>query len=496
MCIIPAHRYFSSYKDFIMKSILQYCLFFALVAATVGFAHAEEGLNRASLPSGKYVVVASQRTAADPEWRKAIDALVAKRSASVLEFVGDVNETLPELRKIQPRYICFVAQPDELGRDFIVAVNRMTRRIDDDPYGDALWGVITGYKATDAQRIIAQTDPLVIRRAAAGTSLDLNLFDEGIWSDEGSDVKYHEKKSDGIISDYDGPAFASETLAETLNHNIVDLFFTSGHATERDWQVGYPPHKRGEFRCKNGELYAVGDKGEKTPIRTTNPKVFLPSGNCLAGKIVDDQSMAVAWLSSGGVDQMIGYVVSTWYGKAGWGTRDYLFERPGQYCLSEAFFFNNQAIVETLETQYPKTARANFCDWAIERDPFLLPLFAKENGIKLDGNNKDNVGLIWDRDTLAFYGDPAWDARLAPRDPAFAQELKEDADGFSFTVRAIKDCEPTAAPAAWLPKKAKNPRIVEGAELKPLVTDDFLMLPRLGKLKAGDVRRIRIACDK
>jgi hypothetical protein len=27
---------------------------------------------------------------------------------------------------------------------------------------------------------------------------------------------------------------------------------------------------------------------------------------------------------------------------------------------------------------------------------------------------QDDLGLHWDRDTLAFYGDPAWEAKLAP----------------------------------------------------------------------------------
>ena len=35
-----------------------------------------------------------------------------------------------------PRYACFVARPDEAGRQFVVAVHRMTRALDGDPYTD------------------------------------------------------------------------------------------------------------------------------------------------------------------------------------------------------------------------------------------------------------------------------------------------------------------------------------------------------------------------
>jgi len=45
----------------------------------------------------------------------------------------------------------------------------------------------------------------------------------------------------------------------------------------------------------------------------------LPVGNCPMGRIRDKQSMALAWMGSAGVNQMIGYIVSTWYGKGGWG---------------------------------------------------------------------------------------------------------------------------------------------------------------------------------
>ena len=103
-------------------------------------------------------------------------------------------------------------------------------------------------------------------------------------------------------------------------------------------------------------LYGVDRSGKRYPLRSPNPKVYLPAGNCLMGLIRDKQSMALAWLGSGGADQMIGYVVSTWYGRGGWGTRDYFFSEPGRYTLSEAFYFNNQAIVYDLQTRFPKTA--------------------------------------------------------------------------------------------------------------------------------------------
>ena len=116
-------------------------------------------------------------------------------------------------------------------------------------------------------------------------------------------------------------------------------------------------------------LYGVDRSGKGYPLRSPNPKVYLPAGNCLMGLIRDKQSMALAWLGSGGADQMIGYVVSTWYGRGGWGTRDYFFSEPGRYTLSEAFYFNNQSIVYELQSRFPKTANVDFNQWNIETDP-------------------------------------------------------------------------------------------------------------------------------
>ena len=55
------------------------------------------------------------------------------------------------------------------------------------------------------------------------------------------------------------------------------------------------------------------------------------------GHIDDQQAMALAWLKSGGVRQMLGYTVPTWYGYAGWGCLDYFVEQPGRYDFAEAF---------------------------------------------------------------------------------------------------------------------------------------------------------------
>ena len=49
---------------------------------------------------------------------------------------------------------------------------------------------------------------------------------------------------------------------------------------------------------------------------------------------------------------------------------------------------------------------------------------------------KDWLGLTWDHDTVALYGDPAWDVRIAPHACGFEQKLNwiSGKDGFNATL--------------------------------------------------------------
>jgi hypothetical protein len=481
---------------------------FAWLLPALALAETREYRNQ--LPPGKYAVVVSKATNVDPEWKKVVEALVQKHHAEVIEYEGKVDGALDPLKKSYPRYACFVARPEEAGREFVVAVSRLTRKLDGgspDPYTDVIWGIVTGYSAADALRIASIEEPLAVRRAAAGTAIDLNLFDEGIWYNEGSDDEHTEKKAGVGAEKKTGPADAAKELADIFNDFKPDLFLTSGHATFRDWQIGYPPHdRRGQFRCQDGVMYGVDTQNRRYPIQSPNPKIYLAAGNCLMGRIVDKQSMALAWLGSAGVDQMIGYTVSTWYGRAGWGTRDYLFADPGRYTLAEAFYFNQQTILHELNTRFRRVEDVDFDEYDIETNPALMgklaaklaeeeydreECFGQSDPAQNRGEDtKDDLGLHWDRDTLAFYGDPAWEARLAPRDLPFDQVLFIDGDKYTFEIRAKQDCTPSKPPAMFFPYRNRGVSVLSGKEFEPLVTDNFIMLMKPGEFKAGQTYRV------
>jgi hypothetical protein len=265
------------------------------------------------------------------------------------------------------------------------------------------------------------------------------------------------KQPGGKIEQLQGPDDTTAALVNTLNEYQPDLFVTSGHATESDWQIGYA-YRSGQFRCAGGRLYGLDTKRRKHPIDSPNPKVYMPVGNCLMGHIKDPDAMALAWMNSAGVKQMLGYTVTTWYGYGGWGCLDYFVEQPGRYTFSEAFFANHHALMHRLGD--PTTGA------------------------------RDQRGLAFDRDVVAFYGDPAWEARMAPGKLAYEQTLTIKDGLYTFEIRPNLGEESFAAVNTngsqrggrpfvhLLDHRIKDAQIVEGSDLKPVITDDFILVPR------------------
>ncbi len=442
--------------------------------------------SRVLADEGKYCVVVSESTRKDAEWNPVTEALVVRHAAEVLTFGHSLKEVLPKLQQRFPRYICFVCQPNEATREFVADVNRLCRQIDDDPYTDAIWGILTGYDAACALRIAKHSEPLEIHRVAAGTEVELSLCDEGLWYCELNKGKMARKSHGQPVQQETAPADTTKALVDTLNDYKAELFVTSGHATERDWQIGYR-YRNGQFRSEKGQLFGLDTHGQRYPIHSENPKVFLPVGNCLMGHIDGPDAMALAFLNSAGVNQMIGYTVPSWYGYAGWGMLDYFVEQPGRFTLAEAFFANEQALVYRLATHFPGLATATNDD-AEKVMKGSVPPAASQAGL----NWNDASGLIYDRDTLAFYGDPAWVARMAAGPLAWQQKLEVQDNEYRLEIQPLRG-DQTFRPInlngsqrggrpifLFLPHRIQptTVEVTEGADMKPLITDNFLLIPQ------------------
>ncbi len=220
-------------------------------------------------------------------------------------------------------------------------------------------------------------------------------------------------------------------------------------------------------------------------------------GNCLMGHIDGTDAMALAFMNSAGVNQMIGYTVNSWYGYMGWGFLDYFLEQPGRYTFTEAFFANQAALIHRLATYFPETMSPKAGAEPTGSSGGVSPE-ARKAGLTAN----DARGLLYDRDTVALYGDPAWEARVARAETAWEQTLTEKEGTWTFEIKpnlGEKTFEPVNRNGSqrggrpiiqFFPVRLKNVRLVDGAELKPVISDDFILVPNPRTCSEGSRYRI------
>jgi len=477
----------------------------AIASATVVSVVAADG----DAPRREYVMAVSEAAAEDDGWRQVLAALAEKYpDAREIRYpAGDPRALREELAAPRPARVCFVAPPEEVTRAFVTSVHQLMRGLDDDPYTDALWGILTGHDAANALEIARTRAPLEIGRVAAGTEVALDRCREGRWFCELTPGRRVEKPAGGEAVESKGPQDTTKALVGSLNDYRAQLFITSGHATERDWQIGFR-YRNGTFRSENGKLFGMDVEGERFPVEAPEPKVYLPIGNCLMGHIDGKDAMALAWMKSAGVRQMIGYTVPTWYGYAGWGCLDYFVEQPGRYTFAEAFLANDHALIHRLATAFPGLERAELRE-PDDAQAAARAIDAGTGAAKSMGlGPQDAAGLLFDRDAVAFYGDPGWEARMAPGPLAYRQSLEENEGVFTLTIMPdtgdlayepvnLNGSQRGGRPmVAYFPERLRNLRLVEGEAWKPVLADDFLLVPHPGKAGTGKTIRIVFRADR
>ena len=437
-------------------------------------------------PAADYFIVVSERTAVDAGWKLVVETLTAKHGAVTVTWKAAPEEVLPALQKDMPRHTCFVATPAEASREFVQRIHRLTRRLDSDPYTDTRWAILTGFDSANALAIAREDKPLTIQNVGSGTEVALDRCESGTWYCELRKGHSVQKAKGGGAEERNVEPDTTKALADLLCTGGPGLWVTSGHATERDWMIGFR-YRNGFWKSKAGQLFGEDTKGTRFDIHSTNPKVYLAVGNCLMGHIDGPDAMSLAWMKSAAVRQMTGYVLPTWYGYQGWGLLDYFVEQPGRYTLTEAFHANNIALVHRLLTNFPGSEKIGTVD-GNGRPPRNSPPPVIAGSL----TTQDLSGLLFDRDNVAFYGDPAWEARMASGKLNWRQELTTGDHGeHTLTIT------PLAGSATWQPvnnngsQRGGRPviqflsrridpakvKITAGSELQPVIADDFILVP-------------------
>lgn len=457
-------------------------------------------------PHDDYAIVVSEATRRTDGWKQVVSALRTfhrDRGVRTLVWNTDLEEVRAGLLDAPgpPRYLAVVARPEELSRDFHFRLKRLVRTLDDDPWPDVQWGVVTGLDWSSAMRQVVTREPLVMRRAAAGTGLPVERFDEAVWWDEGVAGRSVRKHPDGTVEETTLDANATMPgIVDSLNDFRPDLFLSSGRATQDDWRVGYT-FKGGAFKAARGQLVGVAPDRSRHPVDSPNPKVWLAAGNCLLGHVKDEDAMALAILDSAGATQFIGHTGVTWHGRAGWGTTDWLLSDPGRWSVAEAYHLNQVQLIHELAAIDPALATLEL-DLAAggafaprDDEGFRAALLEHGPALTDEATLERALGHLWDRDVLVLYGDPAWDARLPREDRLpWRSEVRSDGDVWTVRFEAETDVALSRPPAVLLPSRLIIREVLAGGE-GAIVADTLVMLPEVTSLAAGEVREVVLRAE-
>ena len=473
---------------------------------------------------GEYLVLTTRGTAAETEWRRVADTLVAKYPGAKLCILPEINEEAltHALREHGARYAALVLRPGEIGRETVNDIHRATRKLDDDPYGDCIWGIVTGYRASDAQRVADAKKPLTISRLLSTTNVHYARFEHSYcitdWEGfpvleqsghrEPTKTTFTPNTPEGLDIIENG---IHEKFAEQLSTQWPQFVVTSSHATPFNLEM--PFGKGLIFSCNNrfhmvgckqfcaftsalqpamsGNVDALNSLQEAMQFPTIRPdstqRVWLAAGNCLIGDAHHtDQSMVITAMSAYGCNQFVGYTVPSWYGEGGWGTLELFMGNTDGTTLAEAFFLNNQFLLHKTLQLDPKLLSVQFNEPqigpALQRDLQNAQLTLRRD------QHKDALGLVHDRDTLAFFGDPAWVATVDSAHEHAPLSIQWQSDKHC-TLTANMDYSGRAA--IWFPHAAIG-HSSTGCDLPGAVfTNDFILIPEL-KLKKGEKKEIHL----
>ncbi len=466
-------------------------LFYGLVCMVLGVV----SCSKATQVPDNYLVLASESVENDADWQKVVTALQEKHRASVVYFQNSPADAMDRIRELNPRYVAVVDKPENIGRESVMRLHKLSRLVDDDIFADFLWGYITGYDAAAALKMVNNsTEPLVIKNAVATITeiSSAKWFDRFGFVDDHVRGLWGEKKgpSEPVVKDTIAPGEVLRKFYDLYAEYDPDLVVTAAHATQRNLEM---PFSLGNLKPKDGKLYADFKEAPEFLKESGKRKVYFACGNCLIGDVNHtSNSMAIAWMNGSNAATMIGYVVTTWHGRNGWGGLKYWLTTPGRYSLAEAVYLNQQ---DFLNQQYEWNPKMLTVEFPFDSTGISMKFGeARRNlqSIGIEEPTMDQIGFMHDRDVLAYYGDPKWDVRLQeiPEENDFTvkSEIKGKKCVITVTTRDDFDLKRMAGDdfkkehvldlpfSYFFPKRLKNPVLAEGQSWKAVVDENFLLI--------------------
>lgn len=476
-------------------------------------------------PAGRYAVVVSPETLAQPDWAEAVRLLQARHTAELLVVAAEPAAWRDALRRVQPRYVGFVARPEEIDQEYVARIHRTARVIDADPYEDFLWGIITGASAKDALRLARGSDDLSVGNVVSLTNLrpevTTNLL---VLSDQ--QAGGWQLKEGNLLTNGVGGTTSVLRFLDFLTRHELDAVVASGHASPFNVELSY---RQGAVIAAANRLYlldahdfqawvalvgAGAKPGEKwyqsvagpaaraqwatlhpqweLPL-SSRPKVFLAAGTCLVGNpLRSADSLVVTLLSAGGFNQCVGYTLEPKTGAGGWGTLRLWEALAGSLTLTEAAYLANQELISDLLRECPPAA-----EWLLDTAAGIPnPKEAAAMRARLLAGVAEPrrawlLNTLYDLDGLAVYGDPRWGARLCGAGAEASARWETVAGGWCLRLLANRTAPSTGRYLFLLPERAASPQVSDAGGLSVGITDEFVVIEP-AKLETGQERIIRL----
>ena len=448
-----------------------------------------------------YVVAMSRTVSDDKAWADVAEALRLKHSADMVVYESSPSELLDTLRSLKPRYVALVEKPENIGRDYVIDFHHTSRDIDEDIYADFMWGIITGYDAEAAMRMVDNsTEPLLIKDAVA-TIMELNSakwFDNYAWVDDHTKGLWGEKRGfDGeITTGMVAPEEVLPKFTELYAEYDPDLIVTAAHATQKNLEM---PYSLGNLKPRDGKLYAEDRfTGAEWDLKESGKRrVYTAVGNCLIGDMNNTkESMAAAWMNGSNAATMLGYVVTTWHGRNGWGALKYWVSNPERYTLAEAVYINQQDLIHQHNEWTPELLkeRYNYCDGFKQELTTAAGRVSEVIGHEVDFDNAqdwDILGFWHDRDVLVYYGDPKWEVHLqSAGEQDYTVTSKRKGKNYVVTITTgenfsmekmrgdkFKQEHVLDLPFSYIfPERLKSPNLVGNKWGRAVVDENFMLL--------------------
>ena len=424
-----------------------------------------DGVESARPTCVSMLIVISKATAGNCAWREVADGLRAKHAdmrSEVSVVDGSVTNCLGELRRKLPRYVAFVMTPEEARFATVLALRKIMREVDDDPFDDAIWGIVSGPTAGDALRIATSAEPKRIEGALTTTGFDASLYPgEGVTLSDGNPPgRWLVKDAQGGVTEHSATGSLTRVFVDAWNRIDPQILVTSSHARQFDLTI---PFGRGLVVPRNGRFAGIGGEAFSPPRRE---KVWIAAGNCLIADNAPGENMVMTALGFGKVNQFVGYTVPTWFGDVGWNTLGYATRL--RLPVNEAYYFANQHLNRRLANAIGERAKTIRPDFTGDTDVTIRRL-AKEllaKGVRPDRNV---LGFLWDRDGTVFWGDPAQRLGL---DSAVVPQCPGNGSGLPLGI-VFDKAQPN--------RRLK--RAPDGFEV--FVADDFALVTKWPALKTG-----------